>query len=363
MNLLSFVRKQSIRHQHRSVADYSLLPRIRRSAGLLGALLFLHALAMVAFEQLSFGDAVWLTLTTITTVGYGDVSAGTVAGRTATVGLIYLVGITLLATVASDYIDYRITRRERMQKGQWRWHMQDHIVFINAPKLNAEQYFCRVVTQLRVNPDYREKPVVLLTDVFEDGLPHSLADLGMVHSSAAADSPQGLDSVSVNAAQHIIILARDEYDERSDSLTFAISHRLQGRGLAGRTMAECVLDENRSRLHTLGVRSILRPIRSYPEIVVRAITAPGTEVVLENLFTYGGDHARRYEVYTRGKTWAEIVRHLTESDLGTPMAYVNDVQQVVCQPHAAEKVNAVALIVIVREEHIPEPGEIVRALD
>lgn len=363
MNLLSFVRKQSIRHKHRKVADYALLPRIQRSAGLLAGLLLLHALAMMAFEGFSFGEALWLTFTTITTVGYGDISASTPAGRVATVGLIYLVGITLLATVASDYIDYRITRRERMQRGQWSWHMQDHIVFINAPRLNGEQYFRRVVSQLRENPDYEHKPVVLLSDVFEDGLPPSLADLGMVHSSDSPDSPQGLDSVSVNHAQHIIILARDEYDEQSDSLTFAIAHRLQGRGLAGRTMAECVLDENRARLQTLGIRSILRPIRSYPEIVVRAITAPGTEVVLENLFTYGGDHARRYEVYTRGRTWAEIVRRLTESDLGTPMAYVNDQLQVVCQPHSGEKVNAVALIVIVREERIPAPAEVVHALD
>ncbi len=363
MNVLSFVRKRSLRHRHHSIDEYLLLPRIRRSAGLLACLLLLHAVAMMAFESFSFGEALWLTFTTITTVGYGDISATTAAGRVATVGLIYMVGITLLATVASDYIDYRITRRERMQRGHWSWQMQDHIVFINAPRLNGEQYFHRVVTQLRINPEYREKPVVLLSDVFENGLPPSLTDLGMVHSSASPDSPQGLDSVSVNSAQHIVILARDEYDEQSDSLTFAIAHRLNGRGLAGRTMAECVLDENRARLQTLGIRSILRPIRSYPEIIVRAITAPGTEVVLENLFTYGGDHARRYEVYTRGRTWAEIVRRLTEADLGTPMAYINDQLQVICQPHAAETVNGVALIVIVREERIPAPAEVVRALD
>lgn len=363
MNLLSFVRKQSIRHAHGVRADHAILLRIQRSAVLLACLLLLHAVAMMWFEDLSAGDALWLTFTTITTVGYGDLSAASGAGRVATVSLLYLVGITLLATVASDYIDYRITRRERMQRGQWSWTMQDHIVFINAPRLNGEQYFRRVVSQLRVNPGYEKKPVVLLSDVFADGLPASLVDLGMVHCSAQADSPGGLDQVSIDAAQHIVILARDEYDDSSDSQTFAIAHRLQGRGLAARTMAECVLDENRGRLQELGIRSILRPIRSYPEIVVRAITAPGTEVVLENLFTYGGDHARRYEVYTRGRTWADIVQRLTVRDIGTPMAYVDDSQQVICQPHADETIDAVALIVIVREERIPEPGEVVGALD
>ncbi len=363
MNLFSFVRKQSVRRQHRVSPDHAIVGRMVRSAGILGLLLSLHALAMMYFEDLSPGDSIWLTFTTITTVGYGDVSAATPAGRFTTVALLYLIGITLLATVASDYIDYRMTRRERMQRGQWSWKMQDHIVFINSPPSNGELYFCRIVTQLRANPDYRERPVVLLSDVFANGLPPSLVDLGMVHCTASADSPQGLDQVSVDHARHIIILAHDEYAESSDSLTFAIAHRLQSRGLASRTMAECVLDENRGRLKELGIQSILRPIRSYPEIVVRAITAPGTEVVLENLFTYGGDHPRRYDVFTRGRTWADIVQRVSARDIGTPMAFVNDDNEVVCQPHADEKVDARALIIVVREERIPAAAEVVRALD
>ena len=35
----------------------------------------LHTVAMMSFEKLSFGDSLWLTLTTATTVGYGDLSA------------------------------------------------------------------------------------------------------------------------------------------------------------------------------------------------------------------------------------------------------------------------------------------------
>ncbi len=57
-------------------------------AAYLAAITIGHTLAMMAFEELALGDAVWLTATTMTTVGYGDLSASTAAGRWSTVILV-----------------------------------------------------------------------------------------------------------------------------------------------------------------------------------------------------------------------------------------------------------------------------------
>ena len=43
---------------------------------------------------------------------------------------------------------------------------------------------------------------------------------------------------------------------------------------------------NRDRFKALGVRTIIRPVRTYPEIMVRAVVAPGSEKVLEDMFNY-----------------------------------------------------------------------------
>lgn len=362
MNVLSFVRKQSKRRGIHLYSERMIVRRMLRSAVVLMMLLFTHTVAITWFEGLEPGEALWLTLTTITTVGYGDFSATSSWGRISTVLLLYLFGITLLATVASDYIDFRISRKERMRTGQWRWKMRNHIVFINSPKNNGEQYFIRIVSQLREHPDYSHTDILLLTPAFPVGLPHALSELGVVHVTGSPDTLDDLNQAGVQDSRHVVVLAEDEYDHRSDSHTFAVVHRLMELGVASRTLAECVLDENRDRIRALGVQTSLRPIRSYPEIIVRAITAPGTEVVLEDLFTYGGDHPRRFNLAISGTRWADIVSRLSLADLGTPIAYVTRANAVMVHPHGRETIEAIALIVIVRSESIPALTEIRQAL-
>ena len=80
---------------------------------LLSLLILVHASAMYWFEGLPIGDAFWLTVTTVTTVGYGDFSAITPVGRLITVLLLYIIGIFLLAQIAGEWIDYRFDRRQK----------------------------------------------------------------------------------------------------------------------------------------------------------------------------------------------------------------------------------------------------------
>ncbi len=337
--------------------------RISRLFLTLGALVSAQILILWAVEPLSFFEAVWLTMTTLVTVGYGDYAPVTAIGRISTVVLMFVTAITLLTLIVSDYIEYRFYRRERILSGRWIYNMKDHIVIINTPRTGGEQYFMRFATQIRSIPEYHTVPIMLLTRQFPGGLPAELRDCGMVHFHGAGNDPEALKSVHAGSARHVIVLAADESDPFSDSLTFDIAHRLAESNLGGKTTVECVSDANRDRFKALGVRTIIRPVRTYPEIMVRAVVAPGSEKVLEDMFNYERDHPHRYDLELDDLTWADIVSALVRHGIGTALAYIDHDNEVICHPPTNEEVEGKGLIVLVRSTDTPSVSVVEEALD
>src|SRR5690554_1155081 len=337
--------------------------RIKRLFMALGGLVCVQILVLWVAEPLSFTNAVWLTMTTLVTVGYGDYVPVTAAGRISTVLLMFMCGITLLTLIVSDYIEYRFYRRERIITGRWIYKMKDHIVIINTPRSGGEQYFMRFATQVRAVPGYQTIPIIILTRQFPGGLPAELRDCGIVHYHGAGNDPEALKAVHAGSTRHVIVLAADEADAYSDSLTFDIAHRLSESNLAARATVECVSDNNRTRFRGLGVRTIIRPVRTYPEIMVRAVVAPGSEKVLEDMFNYEHDHPHRYDLEVNGLTWADIVSALIRHGIGTALAYIDRENEVVCHPVASDEIEGKGLIVLVRSTDTPDVTVVEEALD
>lgn len=364
MLLLRVLRRRQSCNRLTQRLDINMRSRLRRAFYWLLGLSGLHTVAMVAFEAMGWGDALWLTLTTLTTVGYGDLSAATPVGRAATVALLYVAGITLLAQLASDYIDYRLKRKESMIKGRWRWQMKDHVLIINSPNNNAAVYFERLVMQLRATGQLGDTPVQILTDAFPEGLPENLREMAVVHHHGEPSDPHALEIVTPAQARAIIVLARDEYSRVSDSITLDVLTQLRGlcQGALPYTVAECVHEDNRHRAEQAGASTTLRPIRAYPEMLVRSLVAPGAEKILENLFTHHDDHAMRYPVKLENAVWADMTCRLMAAGMGTLMAYVTEDGQVNCHPAHDHRFNASALILMVREEFVPNTQDIERCV-
>jgi voltage-gated potassium channel len=240
--------------------------------------------------------------------------------------------------------------------------MQDHIVIINTPQAGGEQYFARFASQIRAVPGYEVIPIMILTREFPTGLPTELADKGLVHFHGSGSDPLALKAVHAGSARHIIILAADASDPFSDSLTFDIAHRLSESNLGQHVTAECVRDENRERFKSLGVLTTIRPVRTYPEIMVRSVVAPGSEKVLEDLFNYQNDHPHRYEIALDDLTWADIVSALIRHDIGTALAFIDENGEVVCHPPTHKEVEGKGLIVLVKSSETPGVELVEKAL-
>ena len=334
---------------------------LARTTGYLLSIFGLHTLAMVQFEGMSVGDGFWLTLTTVTTVGYGDVSAATFAGRSATVLLLYAGGIFVLAKLAGDYFEYRADRRERMARGEWEWEMQDHIVIVNAPDEEPASYFQQLIGEFRRSEEYQQAPVQLLSSDFSKGLPANLAEFeNVVHYSGGGQSDSDLRAVGVNSAAAIVVLSVSDHDPACDAQTFDTLHRLRDLGVTAPILAECVRDSNRARFISAGAKIVIRPIRVYPGMVVRGFIAPGVEQVIEELFRSDGGEYRRYDVAVQDKSWAQVVATLVQHNLGVAVAYERaDGGGIETAPEAEHQLDAKALFVMSRR-HLKDPVAAVR---
>ncbi|MGP4844778.1 potassium channel family protein [Marinobacter sp. 1Y8] len=336
--------------------------RIRRMVLILLGLLVFQVCMLMVVEGMSLLEAVWLTFTTLATVGYGDISPVTPLGRVLTVIVMYIMAITVLTLLVSDYIEYRFYRRERIVKGRWRYSMKDHIVIINTPKNGGSQYFIRLASQIRAVPGYESIPIQVLTRQYPEGLPSEVRDAGIVHYHGSGSDANAMRAVNIIDARYIIVLAPDSSDADSDSVTFDIAHRLSEMQLANRVTLECVNDDNRPRFTTLGIRTVIRPVRTYPEIMVRAVISPGSEKVLEDLFNYQHDHPHRYELPLDDLSWADIVSALIRHGIGTALAYIDADNEVICHPEANKEVEGKALIVLVKSSETPPVEDLIDAL-
>lgn len=243
--------------------------------------------------------------------------------------------------------------------------MRDHIVFVNAPADEPGDYLRRLLDQLhRSHANFATVPSLILTEAFPDGLPPDLEDDPLiVQLKGRFDDPAAMEATGVDSARVLVILAEQEGERLSDSRTFDIIHRLRERGITARIVAECVDDMNRERLKRAGASAIVRPLRGYPEMIVRAIVAPGTEWIIERLFSSEGDECLRFDVTVRDVVWSKIVTAVLEANFGTPVGYADAQGQPHSNPPPNLSISAEALFILVDETQKPTETLLQKLLD
>jgi len=360
--IISF-RNIRIKSKKIIIKDSSIKSQLIKLMIILFCILVMHTWAMMRFEGMSLIDALWLTMTSATTVGYGDLSAQTVEGRMATIILLYIAGIAILAQVAAMYFEYRQEVRNNILKGRWRWNMDDHIVFLNCPDEAGQEYYYQAISQLREsNSELSTLPIVIVSDNLKDGIDDKIRKLNVVHVSQSPTEDDALEAANAMEARAIIILCKKHLDASSDSINFEVIDRLREKGFKRRIISEAVRDENRRRLIKAGANNVLRPIRTYPELLIRSLLAPGAEQIIENIFDSYGEECVRFDVEV-SSNWSDIVNAMVCEEIGTPLAYEDTEGKIVTNEKPNKKVSTKAIFAVVSHEDIMEDSSVQSLLD
>ena len=90
-----------------------------------------NALTFYFFESgHSLGDSFWYSMISITTIGYGDLSATAIGSRIGTIVFITLVGLTAFTAWAGIVINWLIDLQHRERTGMGRLFVKEHILLI-----------------------------------------------------------------------------------------------------------------------------------------------------------------------------------------------------------------------------------------
>ena len=102
--------------------------------------LIIQALEPETFPR--FMDALWWTMTTVVTVGYGDYSPSTDAGRIFTMILLYTLGIGAMGVIIGKIFESLSLYRKMKEEGKLTYKGKGHFILIDrkSTRLNSSHH-------------------------------------------------------------------------------------------------------------------------------------------------------------------------------------------------------------------------------
>ena len=239
----------------------------------------------------SFGDAAWWSMTTLSTVGYGDLYPTTPEGRAIAV-LTMVLGIGLLGAVAATTASTFIELRDRGKKGLRSYVMRDHLLV-----LGWNEKAQRAIENFRNDPRHASTDIVVVADLPEK--PIDDPDVRFVRGSPGKVSV--LRRASAPDAGAAIVLASAPDDARSDHESALVVTSLRRLNEQIRVGVELVDSDNREHLIYAGADALIDHGTTIANLLVRAVQDVGvSDVVTELIATELGSELYRVTI---GADW------------------------------------------------------------
>ncbi len=307
------------------------------------------------FEQaekpdLAWGDALWWSIVTMATVGYGDFFPVTTGGRYL-IGIPTMVfGISILGYLLSTLATFLIEERSKELKGMSELVVRDHILLIHFPGTARVQ---AVLAELRNDPKTKHAPVVLVDAVLEE-LPEVLADAGLRFVRGDASKESTLERACFRHAQFAIVLSRNPNDPSTDNANLAAALTLEHLHPGIFTVAECIDPERVELLYKAGCDAVVCLTALATNLVVHELLDPGVQRVIgEATNNLSGQSFYMVTVARAGAATYATARHALE-ERGCAALGLEHGSKVVLNPAPATKLHDGDRVVCIAP-HRPAP--------
>lgn len=228
--------------------------------------------------DLSWADAIWWAIVTMTTVGYGDFFPITDSGRFF-VGIPAMIfGIGFLGYIITELAAYLLEFRSRRLKGMQDIKWQDHIIIINFSRLDEVQ---NLILELKYD-DSTKKQRICLVDEFLNELPHKLVKLEVQFIKGNPTEEDVLKHANLGHASHVIVLSRDRNDPHSDDQNLVTSLVIEKLNPKIFSIIEILNPKKIRQVELTGANSVVCASEFTSNLIIQELQDPGVkDIVME----------------------------------------------------------------------------------
>lgn len=263
-------------------------------------------------ENLKYLDAVWWSLVTMTTVGYGDFFPQTTLGRFFVGIPTMLLGIAILAMVL-ERVQVNITQSSKKLRGLLAMNANNHIVILGYP---GQAQLREIIKEIKLDDRLGTMPVCFVTNKIDENSPEmEKSGVHFIHGNPS-DS-QALVQANVKEARKVIILADDMHNSDMDGVTLIriLNARKHMLNPAGILIAQCVNRDNEETMYSAGAHEIIVLESLTAGLIVQGVSALGLNPVLRTLLT----NERGFQFYID-----KVPPHLIDISLGSLCERIED---------------------------------------
>lgn len=235
---------------------------------------------------LTFWDAVWWSMVTMTTVGYGDYFPKTFSGRFFVAYPCLLIGIGLIGYSLGVLVEAMMERFSKRQKGTATMHFENHLVICQCP---SPSRVIQLVEQFRLAQADPTRHAVVVTNELEE-LPLEFREKSIDFVKGLPTSEEVLIRAGVAHAAGVIVLARDRKDDGCDAESFTAGTLVRLIEESGSRSIPLVIElahrRNLRMMERAGADGIVPAEGITDMLLTQEMCNPGLRQVFESLATH-----------------------------------------------------------------------------